>query len=230
MPIVKCEFCGKDTYKKPSRLNKSNHLFCSRDCVNEYQKIAPKKPETKIKCEFCGKEVFKPQRFTKGTKGRFCSLECYAKSFHTREKAIERFWKYIDKESSSQWCWLWTGGTYKFGHGNFITHNKKTGAHRFSYEIHKGIIPKGMYVLHTCDVPACVNPSHLFLGTHEDNIIDMAKKNRGGGSKLTIEQVKDIRRLIDEGKYSYDQLVDMFGISKSHLSGIKYRTKRKHIE
>lgn len=74
-------------------------------------------------------------------------------------------------------CWLWKHGTHKFGYG-FFKHAGEVTAHRVSWVLHNGPIPDGMHVLHRCDVPQCVNPDHLFLGTHTDNMKDCARKGR----------------------------------------------------
>jgi len=91
---------------------------------------------------------------------------------------VERFeQKYIPVPESG--CWLWTEGLFKGGYGNIHTTGKScTQAHRISWQIYKGPIPKGLHVLHKCDVPSCVNPDHLFLGTHLDNMKDKVKKGR----------------------------------------------------
>jgi len=74
-------------------------------------------------------------------------------------------------------CWLWRGGVGGNGYGAFVTAECRFNpAHRFSYELANGPIPKGMHVLHRCDVPLCVNPAHLFLGTHADNMRDLKEK------------------------------------------------------
>lgn len=78
-------------------------------------------------------------------------------------------------------CWLWIGGVDQRGYGHIkdITTRRTVSAHRRSYLLFKGIVPPpGMFVLHRCDQPCCVNPDHLFLGTHQDNMADMAKKGR----------------------------------------------------
>ncbi len=78
-------------------------------------------------------------------------------------------------------CWLYTGSTATCGgYGALYCYEIKRNirAHRYSWEVHFGDIPKGMLVCHTCDVPACVNPAHLFLGTHQDNMRDMCRKGR----------------------------------------------------
>lgn len=83
-------------------------------------------------------------------------------------------------------CWLWTGPWCDSGYGRVARHGKEiTRAHRMFYTVHKGEIPKGLFVCHKCDTPACVNPDHLFLGTARDNVQDMIRKgrNRPGGRK-----------------------------------------------
>jgi hypothetical protein len=83
-------------------------------------------------------------------------------------------------------CWLWTGPPDAFGYGKISIRHRMLLAHRVQYEIRVGPIPAGLCILHHCDVPACVNPAHLFLGTRVDNIADMVSKNRQNRSGLRI--------------------------------------------
>lgn len=94
-------------------------------------------------------------------------------------------------------CWLWLGSVNNDGYGLIRIGSRRDGsrrlvkAHRLSYEVHVGPIPLGLEVLHRCDVPACVNPAHLFVGTHLDNVNDMLTKGRHH-HKLSIEARREI--------------------------------------
>lgn len=92
--------------------------------------------------------------------------------------AIARFNRKVER--SEQGCWLWVGALRPNGYGNFFLGNKTTCAHRAAWTLANGQIPDGLQVLHRCDVPNCVNPSHLFLGTQKDNMQDMIAKGRQG--------------------------------------------------
>jgi HNH endonuclease len=89
-----------------------------------------------------------------------------------------RFWKLVTKLPGDNSCWEFSNGRGK-EYGSFKLHTKhKVRAHRFSYELEFGEIPKGLSVLHKCDNPPCVRPDHLFLGTQGDNVRDAARKGR----------------------------------------------------
>ena len=74
-------------------------------------------------------------------------------------------------------CWIWMGFTHK-GYGKIGVEGKNKRVHRVMWELTNGPIPKGIFVLHKCDITECANPDHLFLGTHTDNMKDMINKGR----------------------------------------------------
>lgn len=135
-------------------------------------------------------------------------------------------------------CWVWRGDAFKNGYGRLSVHDHPHYAHRVAYETHVGPIPAGQFVCHRCDNPRCVNPAHLFLGTPKDNNADMhakgrARKSRGGAGhgneKLTIEQVREIRRRHALGA-SHRELSLAFGVSMGAIGGVVYRLNWRHVE
>ena len=102
--------------------------------------------------------------------------------------AIEKFFKKVAVEPNTG-CLLWFGAHGKYGYGNLCVGKIHKSAHRYSWEMHRGPIPVGMWVLHKCDTPVCVNPDHLFLGSHKDNCADKVKKGR----HLIGESVKNAK-------------------------------------
>ncbi len=121
-------------------------------------------------------------------------------------------------------CWYWTGRLHR-GYGVL---SQVWSAHRFSYAFFRGQIPKGMSVLHRCDVKNCVNPEHLFLGTQAENVRDMTRKGRGrnGGlrgeqianAKLTWAKVEKIRALRSQEKMTFKKIGDLFGVTDATIS------------
>jgi len=136
-------------------------------------------------------------------------------------------------------CWEWEGGKNKKGYGQFWTKGddrKKWLAHRHSYELHRGPIPDGMMVCHSCDNRACINPNHLFIGTAADNTADMMSKGREkiprirgsvhGRAKLAEEDVLAIRAA---SGISLQSLADQYNVTKQNIWFIRRRKGWNHV-
>lgn len=132
---------------------------------------------------------------------------------------VDRFWPNVDRKGEDD-CWLWTAGADSKGYGTISSKRKaaKSRAHRLSYIIHFGDFDADMHVLHRCDTPRCVNPKHLFLGNHEDNMHDAAMKGRFN-SKITAEEAREIVRMIRSGVRPY-LVARKFGLAQSTICGI----------
>ena len=115
---------------------------------------------------------------------------------------IDRFMKKVSPEALTG-CWLWTGATQTFGYGKVTVNWKSYSAHRLSWILHKGEIPAGMSVLHHCDNPACVSPSHLFLGSQFDNMKDMARKGRSRNQRAGATHCIHGHEFTPENTYTY---------------------------
>lgn len=158
----------------------------------------------------------------------------------------ERFWQHVDKRGDDE-CWLWTGKsryTHPFtGEPTYgflkIDHRHRTGAHRISWSLHNNQeIPRGMCVLHKCDNPICVNPSHLFLGTHNDNMQDKVRKGRAAGgankgeinplSKLTDAKVVEILKLL-KAKVPRTVICQQFNVSRGTIDQIATGRTWRHV-
>lgn len=140
---------------------------------------------------------------------------------------MERFWSKVAK---SDGCWLWQAATHRFGYGMFSLDGRTTTAHRVSWALTNGPVPGGLHVLHRCDVPACVRPDHLFLGTPTDNMQDCAKKERQGRRKLTALTVAEIRRRYDNGGVSQRALAREFNVTQTLIWYVLHRIAWGFVE
>jgi HNH endonuclease len=154
--------------------------------------------------------------------------------------AAERFWTKVKKAKK---CWIWKSAVGLNGYGYFHTKHAGTQyAHRIVWQLTYGKIPSGLFVLHSCDNRACVNPTHLFLGTHQDNINDCVAKGRHlvsrnvpkgenqYNAKLTKRKILAIRAAYAKGKLTQYELADRYGIHQAHVWRIvRFKTWR-HIQ
>jgi hypothetical protein len=147
----------------------------------------------------------------------------------------ERFWNQVDVGEPGD-CWLWKGkvlGDY----GRFYYKGKRWYAHRLAWEwTNQQEIPPGMRVLHTCDEPSCVNPAHLQLGTQADNMRQMRERGRSTAgernvnAKITEKQVREIRRIADEGKLEPEEIAPLVGLSVGEVRKVISGERWKHVK
>jgi hypothetical protein len=155
----------------------------------------------------------------------------------------ERFWSKVDKSGGENSCWLWTAYRNEDGYGKIGWNGHAQSAHRISYLLTYGEIPDGLQVLHNCpegDNPACVNPRHLWLGTHQDNMDDMARKGRRkstsqpgekhGRHKLTEQQVLEIRQRYALGGISQRALGELYGVAQWTVGLIVNHKHWRHVK
>lgn len=138
-----------------------------------------------------------------------------------------RFARYYKKAGENE-CWDWFGKKEKNGYGRFQVGGKGSahiGAHRYAHQLATGENPQ--VVMHTCDRPSCVNPSHLKAGTYKENTADMMRKQRDGASKLKPDQVREIRKQIGS---RCALLAVEYSISESAIWAIWRGESWKHIE
>ena len=150
--------------------------------------------------------------------------------------------------ANEEGCWIWTGMSVWYGYGVLeFSHGNRVRAHRLSYILKHGPIPDGLCVCHKCDTPACVNPEHLFLGTHSDNMRDMTQKGRNGAhrmpervmrgtghprSVLSDEDIKAIRSAYKRPAYNKSnskELAAQYGINLATVNKIVANKCWRHI-
>lgn len=127
-------------------------------------------------------------------------------------------------------CWEFGGSLFDSGYGQIRFNGKKQKAHRVAWQVWRGNIPDRMCICHICDNPKCINPAHLFLGTHLDNAEDKVNKGRSTkgmlvgennpGAKLTAQEVATIKRRVLAGERQ-DALAKEFAVSQGEISNIK---------
>ena len=170
-----------------------------------------KRPMTKPaqrKCRACGDEFLARARHQP-----YCSLRC-------------RFWSAVEKKGPNE-CWPWTKELNQAGYGRMRVEGKSRRASRISYELTFGAIPGGNDVCHSCDNRSCCNPAHLWVGTHRENMADMAAKDRSARAtaKLNEEQV---RQIFGDPR-TKRAIASEYGIGQTTVYDIKTGKKWKHL-
>jgi hypothetical protein len=151
-----------------------------------------------------------------------------ARGTRPRASAEERFWAKVTRAAGNA-CWGWTGAKKSHGYGTFMVDGVLVSANRFSYELHYGPIPEGLFACHRCDNPPCCNPAHLFLGTQAENMDDARRKGRtrSGNARLTAATVRVATDRRAAGA-SFEAIAAELGVSRKTISravqGVTYAT------
>jgi hypothetical protein len=147
----------------------------------------------------------------------------------------ERFLAKVCPEPGSG-CWLWRGMVVGSGYGMVRFERKMYPAHRLAWKLFRGEIAPGLAVCHKCDVRTCVNPEHLFLGTHAENMKDMKKKGRSphgdehSRSKLTAKNVSRIKAMLAEGHMRVSEIARAFGVTHATIDCIGKGKTWRHVK
>lgn len=161
------------------------------------------------KCKFCGKKT----KSGRGN-GRFCSIDC----------------RFNSKIIKTNFCWNWSGSKISNRYGGIQFGKEYRLAHRVSWELNFGKVPENMCVCHRCDNGLCVNPDHLFLGSHDDNMMDKAIKKRakrGNPIKIPYSEYEYIKRMLELGIKKY-QIAKIYNCTSKNIGkiskiiGLKY--------
>ena len=143
------------------------------------------------------------------------------------------FWKKVAVTADSK-CWEWLASKDEHGYGWFKTATKTIKAHRYSYALRYGPFSDNLECLHGCDNPGCVNPSHLHLGSHTENMREMFERKRAAigerasSAKLTADEVREIRELCAAGVLQ-KTVGDMYSMDRTTISGIVSHKQWKHV-
>lgn len=145
----------------------------------------------------------------------------------------DRFWPKVDKRGPDE-CWPWLASVTSNGYGKILVNGRLEPAPRVSFVLAHGEIPAGLWVLHRCDNPPCVNPAHLYVGSPEDNNRDRIVRGRFRGNpdpwackrRLTAEQVEEIRAFGNPHRHARSELAKRYGVTYQHIMAIQRGQRR----
>ena len=148
-----------------------------------------------------------------------------------KQSDIDRFWSKVDVRGEDE-CWEWLGGRgARGGYGQFRLGKNVVSAHRIVFRVIGGYL-NNLFVLHSCDNPPCVNPNHLSLGSHAENIQDISNKGRwpSRDNSLTTEKVRLIKALLASQEMKLKDIADLFNVHSSQITKIKQGKIWKNVK
>lgn len=152
------------------------------------------------------------------------------------DTAPPNFWERMSKPDGDDGCWLWQGSKVAGGYGNLTYQQKQYRCHRLALHLHSPAPSLECYACHTCDVPSCCNPKHLYWGSPATNVVDRDGRGRRNGprgvshhkAKLDPDKVREIRRLA--GSVKQRDLAKMFGVRQGVIWNVIHRKFWKEVE
>lgn len=223
-----CLYCARPFIVAAHKARRG-HPFCGTACVVADQRRG-QVPRT---CQVCARTFTVIQSRAARDEGRFCSHACRRVDFTATRPA--RFWARVDKTTTPDGCWVWTGCCDRRGYGYTGMRYEARAAHRIAYILTYGSIPDGLFVLHACDNPPCCRPEHLHLGTDADNRREASERGRlrrgetHPAARLTEDAVRAIRRSYADGA-AYGDLARAFGVSAGAVLDVVRRRRWKHVD
>lgn len=209
---VTCRQCGRPFKTFPSYLRRRpTGPFCSRECQSDACTV-------ERKCVGCGRRFWTKRWRTQ----KYCGSDCRHLTCHNAFEYLNRFIK-----KAEVGCWEWLASCTKAGYGTLKVEGHHIYAHRAAYAAWIGKIPAGKLVCHHCDNPRCLNPAHLFLGTHKDNTADAIRKGRFYQHRMPRARKFDpveAARLRESGK-TYKQIAVAVGCSETYVWYLLHRAK-----
>lgn len=233
-----CSYCNGSfdrklkQYKNNIKYAKAHDIpirvFCSRDC-QDLGKTKEKKVE--IPCTGCGTPIYRNRKYAKKSTNKCADCRLKDKKEDSLASAESRFWSHVDKSPGlgpNGDCWEWKGAQKARSYNTIGLAGKSVKVHHYSHFLNTGYMPNyaaGDVVLHSCDNSPCVNPAHLKVGTHKENMADMYAKGRQSyGSRVCTakltEDIVTLCRRINEAlpeEYPYYKLAQIFNISSRNM-------------
>ena len=147
-----------------------------------------------------------------------------------RIRGTDRFWRKVQKTRDASACWPWLNGRTGSGYGAIRWHGRVMYAHVLAWQFFHGCeVPPGKVVRHHCDNPICCRPSHLILGTHDDNMADMVQRGRSRKGVLEPADVLEVRRLHAQ-RTPTREICGRFGITQKAVWFVVRRISYRHLE